>query len=272
MSWRLPLYSAASQADLSLGSGNVGLRYTKYADAWTPDAEKYLVFDPRNEDRRDENDDRCWIDHFVQTPVGDSAQLEEAVDRLEKLIGCLGGKVIRLRNTGSRFVTGMGLQHPSGNGFAWHHTLGVPYLSGSSLKGAVLAYASEYCMSDEERTKFDKANGDEDFGKRDSVGQYIFTDLLPMERVQLATEIMTPHYGPYYQNGATPGDWHSPVPINFLTVESDQPWMCGILPTTPQAGLTTRSLENMAELLLGALCTTGVGAKTNVGFGYFDPI
>jgi len=52
--------------------------------------------------------------------------------------------------------------------------------------------------------------------------------------VVLKSDIMTPHYAPYYtnQNGGTnsPGDWYSPTPIPFLTVDKDQPFLFAIMP------------------------------------------
>ena len=54
-------------------------------------------------------------------------------------VDCLFG----VFTTDGRFVTGTGRSHSVENGFAWHPTLGTPYLSGSSVKGMIRARAQE---------------------------------------------------------------------------------------------------------------------------------
>jgi len=53
--------------------------------------------------------------------------------RFETLIQSLGGEPLLIR-TAWRFVSGLGRSRPVENGFVWHHTLGVPYLPGSSIR------------------------------------------------------------------------------------------------------------------------------------------
>ncbi len=267
---RLPLPRAIHppEQSISLASGNAGLRHTKFADAWSPDDQKYFIFD-----RPRENQPSEWFSQFDGKKVGDKDSLTEMASRIERLVHRSGGVTVGLKNTDSRFVTGLGLQHPTKNGFAWHPTLGVPYLPGSGVKGAVSAYAYEM-MTDEEREQFKRKRGDDVFGCPDIVGQFVFTDLIPLAPVTLVVEVMTPHYSAYYQDGCTPGDWHSPVPIQFLSVEAGQTWMASILPQPARLhgkGETVQTaIEKMREQLLAAFSTTGAGAKTEIGFGYFD--
>ncbi len=102
------------------------------------------------------------------------------------------------------------------NGFAWHPTLGTAYLPGSSVKGLVRSWATQWeeqvDPEDVKRilvTKIVTA----------SVGSVIFYDAIPLEPIQLEADIMSPHYSPYYQHPGEypPVDWHAPVPIPFLT-------------------------------------------------------
>ena len=61
--------------------------------------------------------------------------------------------------------------------------------------------------------------------KDHAVGSIIFLDAFPIKPVQLKVDIITPHYGPYYldDEGKTPpADWHSPIPVPFLAVDSNQ--------------------------------------------------
>jgi CRISPR-associated protein Cmr6 len=73
-------------------------------------------------------------------------------------------------------------------------------------------------------------------------------------------DIMNPHYGPYYQGDEAPGDWHSPVPVLFLTVREGVPFVFGV----------GGEMQDVAgELLTTALRHHGVGAKTSLGYGRF---
>jgi hypothetical protein len=99
-------------------------------------------------------------------------------------------------------------------------------------------------------------------------GSVIFLDALPVEPVALDADVMTPHYGPWYQKGDPPGDWHSPTPIPFLTVAPGQTFQFALLPRTPA---DKADCETTATLLKDALQTLGAGAKTAVGYGQFGP-
>jgi len=77
---------------------------------------------------------------------------------------------------------------------------------------------------------------------------------------------MTPHYGPYYQSGEVPGDWHSPTPIEFLAVGEGQSWQTGIIPVRSFDGDTEQLLDSVYE----ALEVAGLGSKTSVGYGRFN--
>ena len=75
-----------------------------------------------------------WIKTLAGVTVGTQDQIEQYVLRLLRLIDKRGG-LPAVFESDSRFVTGLGRSHPVENGFAWHSTLGTPYLPGSSVKG-----------------------------------------------------------------------------------------------------------------------------------------
>ncbi|GAB6175576.1 hypothetical protein JCM16814_04670 [Desulfobaculum senezii] len=188
--------------------------------------------------------------------------------------------------TTSRFVTGMGLPHPKENGFSWMRPYGVPYIPGSSLKGMLRAWLeSDWCdwgchrdTRDSDETKDPKAEEKERcsrlkklFGTAGQMGEIVFMDVIPSgNKVQLAMDVMTPHYGPYY--GASdgdlpnnpPADWYDPVPIQFLTVEAGQKFRIDLL--LPQEKAVD---GDIGEKLREGLELYGIGAKTSSGFGRF---
>lgn len=181
------------------------------------------------------------------------------------IAGC-SGFALHLKTEGP-FVTGLGRNHPVENGFAWHQTLGTPYLPGSSVKGVVRSWAKIWEEENDETIN-------RIFGPRDSitssVGSVIFLDAIPISQVQLKADVMTPHYGPYYQGDEPPADWHSPVPVPFLVVETGQDFLFGVMPRRPEDQRDGEDCKKAAEWLRVALNKIGGGAKTAVGYGRFE--
>ncbi len=248
-----PLYEEAVESEpwRNATHPHIGLRFDKFADAWR------IAHDNAKWEFDKGKDDANWMKSFSGIVCGDRNQLAEATRRQHELAEAYGGMVCSFKNT-SRFITGIGRTHPAENGFAFHHALGVPYLPGSGMKGVLAAWLRETREED----------WDQWLGTQDRAGTVIFLDLLPMEPPSLITEIMTPHYGPYYQDGKPPADWHSPVPIPFLAVETGTTWQLAILPRQhskpPKA-----ELEKLLEHVVEALDWLGAGAKTAIGHGRF---
>lgn len=267
---------------------NLGLVFDKFGDAWvrTTKDNRELEFNPP----KDGNDAgyRDWLEEFVQTSRAKTFQatkplLEHFCDRQRTMIERMGGKVFYVRN-GSRFVTGMGRQHPLENGFTWHHTLGTPYLAGSAVKGMFRSWLRECGLDNKSKDMLNM------FGGPGQVGELVFFDLLPLAPPQLVREIMTPHYGDYYRkppagkHREAPGDWQAPNPISYLAVEAGQTWQFGIAMRAGNQEVYGHqySMQHRAEILDDILSQTfgdeqlleglqwmGLGAKTNIGMGRF---
>lgn len=253
-----PLYKGSESA---CHGGNAGLWYDKFCNQWEADGRKLA-----------ENGKQSWIKEVTGRDklVGEKEQLQQAEDRMQQLASRNNGHTLPMKTSGS-FVTGLGRSHPVENGFAWHHSLGVPYLPGSSVKGTVRSWAAEWekKVDDEAITRIFGPRGEAaEFGA--SQGNVIFLDALPTTPVELKSEIMTPHYGPWYQSGETPGDWHSPVPIPFLAVASQQNFLFAVLPVRKYCSQATADAELACQWLREALECIGTGAKTAVGYGCFS--
>lgn len=284
----LPQELASTAPWTNGGNANLGLVFDKCGDAWSwaTKNDRVLEFNPPSDGNHSAFN---WLAKFEDQANKVNSErakhLKSACDRQRTMIRRLGGQVFYVRNE-SRFVTGMGRQHPLENGFSWHHTLGMPYVAGSGLKGMFRAWLRECGLDDEEQRMVEL------FGGLGVVGELVFFDLLPIEPVQLVTEIMTPHYGDYYrkpqpgQPREPPGDWQSPNPISFLAVEAGQHWQFGITlrsmidrdgkPKLPQQHRRDRLDELLGKPIVGednlldGLGWVGVGAKTNVGMGRFN--
>ena len=259
-----PLYQNTAKRPEDLPpTGHAGLWYDKFcnfwSDAWT-----------LKEDRGKEK----WIRGVTKEHVGDVDQMNEYARRMVRMIQKSRG-YFEVFTTESRFVTGLGRNHPVENGFAWHSTLGTPFLPGSSVKGLVRAWA---------RSK-NTPRLDEILGNPSRIGRFCFLDAIPVKPVRLETDVMTPHYAAWGENDP-PGDWRSPVPIPFLTTAAGTSFLFGIIPRLPPASgndadvtnpasSPTRPLDQICDLdqvadwLRSALEWLGGGAKTAVGYGRF---
>jgi len=260
MALPLPNYLHAAPSQFAPASHNAGLWYDKFVSSWNDNWSRPEV---RKLD---------WIKTVAtKDAVGSSGQLKEHEARQQGLVNKLGGRALTLI-TATRFATGLGREHPVEIGFTWHHTLGTPYLPGSSVKGLLRAYVREWIGHETATELF----GQEDFKKESRVGKWIFFDAVPTKPVQLEADVMTPHYKPYYQDaqGRTPpGDWHSPIPIPFLAVAREQSFQFAFAPRgndsykLPDGTPVTN--DTIADWLRSALHWLGAGAKTNSGFGVF---
>ncbi len=252
---------------------NTGLWYTRFYNRFDKD---WSVGDDGK---------RSWID-AVTGFCGDQKLLELAGARSERLAKALDAETAEFK-TDANFATGLGLSHPVENGFTWHHTLGVPYLPASGVKGLLRGWVEAWMThQDEDKHKtmtqrwFGTAKGSD--GVADHAGGLIFFDALPTAPVQLVTEIMTPHAGKWYEQGdniasiadyadKAPADWHSPVPVPFLAVGRGASFRFMIAPrltgdATEDALARLDSRDAMAQLAL-ALEWMGAGAKTATGYG-----
>ncbi len=254
----LPLFQCDAPKQFPRSDANTGLWYDKFCSSWDADwkmsGEKKLA----------------WI-KTVAGVVGSRALIEEFAERQRQLADRSGGKVFQF-TTDSRFATGLGREHPVENGFAWHHTLGTPYLPGSSIKGLIRNWAEQWDAATEGKSRQEiKQEVNAVLGGPGSVGRVLLLDALPTAPPTLEPDVMTPHYGDYYQsppdNVKAPGDWLSPIPIPFLVVAKDQSFQFAIMPNT----LADEHLINtVSEWLIEALQWLGAGAKTSVGYGRFE--
>jgi len=238
-------------------AAHAGLWYDKFCNAWQGPSWRACKIEAK--------DKLKWISTLTDKTVGDAALLSEYAERRRRMVAALGGRCIDLA-TASRFVTGLGREHPVENGFAWHPTLGTPYLPGSSVKGLVRAWASGFGSQG--------ASSDWDLilGSPDCAGRVILLDASPLKPVRLEADVTTPHYSDYYQSSDPdqnpPGDWMSPVPIPFLAVASGVCFRFALIPKTQDDAVHLPTVETW---LCKALEWLGGGAKTAVGYGRFLP-
>lgn len=255
-----PLYRLRQEPQLDLSHSHTGLWFDKFCNQWPASGWSLKSV-------ADKNPKIDWIRTVTGKATGDAKLLAEHAARMAGLARACGGSVLHFKNV-SRFATGLGREHPIDNGFVWHPALGTPCLPGSSVKGLVRAWAKTW--KEEIENTLSRIFGPRDpRGAPANTGSVIFFDALPTKPVQLAADVMTPHYGPYYEHGEVPGDWHSPVPIPFLTVAPGQSYIFALAPRTPSES-DCADCRTAADWLETALLELGAGAKTAVGYGRFE--
>lgn len=139
-------------------------------------------------------------------------------------------------------------------GISWHPILDVPYIPGSSIKGAVRAYA--------EIRNLDCA---EIFGTEETSGEVVFLDAFPTDATiengkpkVIDPDILSPHY----RADIMAEDRVSPTPLVYPVVAPNVEFTFLIL---------VRSLNYqkcVGDSVVGAL-THGLGAKVSIGYGIF---
>lgn len=254
----LPLYQATQGIKFAeLDFPNGGLWFEKF-------------FSDFNSNFSDIEKEKQMNNDIVQPKVMPSDQvLEKYVDRQKKLVSSQAGLTKAFKNQW-HFVTGMGQNHPIENGFAWHPLLGVPYLAASGIKGVLRHWVKYYL---EDKALEQKWFGSDD-DKNPYAGELVFFDALPVDKPKIIVDVMTPHYGTWYQEGSAgkvkdaPHDSHEPVPIPFLVVEKAT-FAFSIAPRI-KTDDSNATIEHAFRELTIALEFLGAGAKTGTGYGRFE--
>lgn len=172
-----------------------------------------------------------------------------------------------------RLIVGLGGASVLETAMTLHPVYGFPIIPGSSLKGLARAYAETNNASPNEIDAIfgpEKKPGEK---KQSAAGKVIFFDALPTGVPSFEMDIMNVHYGDYYTNkganGHPPADYLSPNPIPFLTVGKNTEFLF-VLASREKGEKGESWLAKAEKWLKGGLKEMGVGAKTMVGYGYFQ--
>ena len=247
--------------------GNAGLVWDRYAAVWTADSPPTPA---KSEHRTDYL--RRFIQDFKRQGEHRGAELRARVERLSSI----DTTTHRDYRTMGRLVTGLGSEHPVENGFSFDHTLGVPVLAGSSVKGLCRAGAGllsadtslvQRLLGVEHPARSEKPNAPL------FAGEVVFLDELPTDWPALDLDLLNTHHPAYYadqgqlQRTRLAVVTEEPKPVSFLTVAHGvrfRFWLRG-------RGGVQLSVEDTAlvwrwmDLGLEAL---GVGGKTAAGYGH----
>lgn len=250
---------------------NLSLRYNKYLNY---DGEDKALVKLNFEGKK--FDDWKFNSEEIQRV---SSKLADSAEKISPL-----KPVIMRMTTDWRVAMGLGTSSVLENALSFHHVYGFPYIPGQSFKGAIRSFVINMYFGKESEALQDllfcTLFGSDDKGVTgERAGELIFFDVYPCTPPKIEKDILNPHYTPYYRDGShskPPGDYYSPIPVEFLTVKATTYNFIVALPkdgdkefSNEKWGSTTKR-KLVTEWIEKALSIFGIGAKTAVGYGRFS--
>lgn len=168
--------------------------------------------------------------------------------------------------TQSRMIVGIGEASVRDIGIMLHHTYGVPFIPGSSLKGLAAAYARKLPGWEPNSESYRTLFGD---GRQSGVVDFMDAVWVPDPLVHpLSVDIINVHYQSYYTHFGKGNDdqevqrmfMEAPVPNYFVCVQPNVRLLLAV--NGPETWA-----QSALQLLQLAADEVGVGAKTNSGYG-----
>lgn len=168
-----------------------------------------------------------------------------------------------------RFASGLGAEHPLGNGFTFDDVIGAPLITGAAVKGLCRAAAQ---MLEVDAAECMALLGPE-VEQGCACGDLIFYDALPLRWPQLAVDIINCHHPVFYgelfnekgRSDACATETEDPVPVFFLAVK-DARFRFRLVSRSSNQAHVTKAWQWLNE----GLTLLGAGAKTAVGYGVME--
>lgn len=233
------------------------------------------------------------LDSYLRHPVKDSDHIESkkallnnvvtaskrdnepfilARERWLKSVLATGGRLVQFKFRSYRTILGFGGEHVTDSGLTLHHTYGVPYLPGSSLKGIAAHWAHDVLGKQAGNPDWERGGLLHRlfFGTNDAGGLIVFLDGWPLSESSLIPEVMTPHHPQHYvgkDDAFVPAsDFDEPTPIQFLAVNT--PFLVGF--KKRDADVSDEWFDVAENILANALLEDGIGGKTSNDYGRFE--
>lgn len=252
-----PLIKQALKNDYPKESLNAGLLIQRGLTAWA-------------EDDKEKKIKKALIDTI--TSIKPSQLYQLAFDRWLLQTQQKDNFVVIPATVDGRLMTGLALGGTLETGVTTQHSYGMPMLAGSSVKGAVRAYAEAIGLNPnvlsvlfghgEDDPKYDE----NDKKIEDTAGYLIWHDawFIPFSKENpFVGEIVTVHHQKYYAGQLDEAlDMESPVPNQQLAVQGSFYFVI--------EGANQLWLAFAKQLLENMLTEFGLGAKGATGYGYFQ--
>lgn len=255
-------------------AGHAGLIWDRYFPVWewrSDQLSRSKLHEPLD----------IFVDAFNKRGQGPRNPARDLVrQHRERLLRAVEGLVrTRGRAVGSptfrvagRLVTGLGADHPTGNGFAFDPVIGVPYLPGTLVKGLCRRSAELGDISAAEIAKLFGPEQDDPRSEKEQ-GRLSFFGAYPKRWPKLVVDVVNCHHPHYYadlgrrvRHAPVPRETESPVPVFFLAVEAGTEFVF------PMVARNDTDLNTAVGLLRRGLDLLGIGAKTAVGYGFMEEV
>ncbi|WP_448521350.1 type III-B CRISPR module RAMP protein Cmr6 [Pseudothermotoga sp.] len=165
-----------------------------------------------------------------------------------------------------RLLVGVGNASIIEVGMTFSRNYGFPIVPSSSLKGCFSMYLREIAGYEEKKIKV--LFGEDMFGDDHIQGRLVFLDAIPVEKVTFSLDIVNNHFVPYYsRESPPPNDWYNPVPVVYIVVAGGKFRFTVI----EEGGLSVEEKTELQKHFIEMLKWHGLGAKTNYGYGRFEP-
>jgi CRISPR-associated protein Cmr6 len=161
-------------------------------------------------------------------------------------------------------------------GVSLSYPMGVPVISGTSIKGLLSSYLARHGGVGWQRSQRDSQKSEwqvELFGGdlkrldqvKSYIGSVIFNDawLLPNRRKWFTPDIINVHHQSYYSAKQMPDGMDNPIPIKIAALSPDLTFFVSIQGADD-------AIQFLLPVLELALKEEGLGAKTATGYGRFE--
>lgn len=231
--------------------------------------------------REHDNRDKALgqMESFKMEPEAEAARAYKvAFERLKRAAEARGDCEIFEIRTSTRVLLGTGNASVFEFGFNLNYPWGVPYISGSSLKGAVSSYLARkggkdwelFDGSEKSLAQVDVFGGNLKGDSNSYLGLVTFQDawICPWGPREgrgdwFDEDIITPHHKSYYRGEGMPTGMDDPLPIKIAA-------LCPGLRFQVILQGPKKYTEFIKARLLELLKDEGIGGKTAVGYGRFE--
>ena len=192
-----------------------------------------------------------------------------AFEKRRRLFENAQAKAVKI-TTVSKAMLGIGNDNVHEAGVNLLNTWGVPYISGSTLKGAASDYLRKYLGENWEIADSVKSDNQIQVfgGTKDGksyIGDVAFIDAWAVvggDRKWFERDIITPNYSEYYSGSRMPDGMEDPVPINTISLKRGIEFEFYLTGSCEAVEIVLLALDRL-------LTEEGIGGKTAVGYGRF---
>lgn len=169
----------------------------------------------------------------------------------------------------NKMVIGLGDASVYETSITLHHIYGVPYIPGQAIKGKIRNFILQKDYEESEEKALQCEAFQELFGSGDDKkqqGDIIFFDAYPKNNFEIEEDVITPHYGKYYnEKTELPTGDKDLNPINFLVVKD----VVFEVVLAIKKDIKLWSIKDIQKKIIETFNFTGIGAKESSGYGYF---